>query len=71
MGADMSAEIEDELVQERKRRPCTGVDDFHRWLTTARLLAVSHGRYEIDRQIWQRARDLDSRRLAFLCDEQF
>ena len=41
-----------------------GEEGLHRWLTLARLLAMSHGEATVSNQRWQEMLALEARRLA-------
>lgn len=42
----------------------TTAETFHQWLTLARLVAVSEGILELTKELFDRARDLEIKRIA-------
>ena len=51
--------MEEDLVAARGRDPSLRQEDFHRWLTLARLTAASCGATELGEAHWARARELE------------
>ena len=64
MGDAAAAWVEAELVAARAADGAVNAEAMHRWLETARLLALSHGESELSRARWEEARALDAARVA-------
>ena len=64
IGRDVSAAIEDQLVGTRQREDDNKAseNDFHRWLTTARLTALSMGETDLNMRHWSKV--MDSERIV-------
>ena len=58
--ADVAAHVEADLVASRAADASLGQEDFHRWLTLARLLATSAGEQALSTATWTRARQLEA-----------
>lgn len=59
---ELSEYIQSDFVRERQLVSTTKADDLMAWMTVARLLALSHQKTVLSKEIWEEAKDLDKRR---------
>ncbi|GAQ93090.1 hypothetical protein KFL_012920010 [Klebsormidium nitens] len=63
IGEATTKAIEDDLVAARKGDPSLTSQDFHRWLTLARLTSVSYGESSLSMSRWESVREMERLRL--------
>lgn len=63
---DVETLVCDELAAARTSDRSLTVEDLYRWMTTARLLTLSHGETQLSMPRWLQAQELDTLRIATL-----
>lgn len=64
IGGDVSRLIEGDLAGARQKDARVGEETFHKWLTVARLMAVSWGEGELTGERWKGAMEMEKRRMV-------
>ncbi|GLD97051.1 hypothetical protein PINS_up005734 [Pythium insidiosum] len=66
LGNELADRAEKHYVECRKTRPNVSIEDLHRWLRLARLVALSCGEDEVSTASWEATLALEQQRLARL-----
>ncbi|CAM6091635.1 unnamed protein product [Calypogeia fissa] len=62
LDSSMQKLVEEEIVEARQNDPSLTPEIFHRWLSLARLLCLSHGERTLSLQRWRRVREMEQLR---------
>ena len=62
MNADDTEMIQNDFVEMRKADSVTNVDDLHSLLVLSRLLAIARGKQILDKESWNLAKEMETKR---------